>query len=90
MIPTLLTFILLGVVPAAAPVARAPQRVITDDSPVEDRSVDPAWPDGTGRVKRDTPDRARRIELVLGIAFLVVVLIYGLLRYQAKDARRQT
>jgi len=89
MIRTVLV-ILLAMAPSAPAVFAAPavQRVITDESPIDERSVEPAWPDGAGRTSRPEESSTGRFELVLGVLFFVALAIYALLRYQARNARR--
>jgi len=64
-------------------------RVITDSSPVPDAAPRPALPDAG--FTPDVPRRengGRRWELVVGLAGFSALLVYALLRWQARAARR--
>lgn len=71
--------------------AQEPQgKVITDRSPVSAPDVGRAWPDNQGGEGPMTgSERPRkRWELVLGVVGFGALLVYGLLRWQAKAQRR--
>ena len=83
-----------AVVGLAATAAPIPQdRIITDDSPLPERGTGGSLPDsGFDPDDLDGSDDAAmesyRPQLVLGVVFFVLVLGYGLLRWQVRQQRR--
>ncbi len=83
--------LLMGGPILSVPAQESPQgSVITDRSSVSKPSAEHPWPDNDGRQGPVMPRRVkgRRWELVLGVAAVGALLVFGLFRWQARSSRR--
>ena len=68
------------------------EKVITDRSTLNESARNPKWPDNSGGGQGPTtgsPVRGRRWELILGVAAVGALLVYGLFRWQARTSSRR-